>query len=295
MSADRTRLPSFLVIGAMKAGTTSLYHYLRHHPQVFMPRIKELDFFAGEGNWRRGLGWYTRQFAEAGPGAIAIGEASTTYSKYPRYQGVAERIAQHVPHALLVYVVRNPIDRIRSHYQHRVAVGAETEPMESALIENPIYLDYSRYAMQIDQYVSHFPRERLLIVTSEDLRHDRLRTIGHVYAFLGVDPDWVPPTLDREFYRTEGRPIYPSALWPVRRTIRRWFPAAKRAKELVDSFRLGVSEDHGRGSAVTTAIGSSARAEIPPGLRRLLEDHLRDDIRRLHAYLGPSFDGWGIS
>lgn len=295
MSADRPGLPSFLVIGAMKAGTTSLYHYLRHHPQVFMPRIKELDFFAGESNWRRGLGWYARQFAEAGPTAIAIGEASTAYTKYPHYQGVAERIAEHIPQALLVYVVRHPIERIRSHYQHRVAVGAETEPMECALIENPIYLDYSRYAMQIDRYLQHFPRERLLIVTSEGLRHDRLDTIRNVYTFLGVDPDWVPPTIDREFYRTEGRPVYPSALWPVRRTIRRWFPAAKRAKELVDSFSLRVSEDRGGGSGGPPAFGSSARAEIPPGLRGLLEDRLRDDVRRLRTYLGPAFDGWGIS
>ena len=120
---SRPRLPSFLVIGAMKAGTTSLYHYLHAHPQVFMPSIKELDFFVAGGNWGRGLHWYQKQFAGAGPGAVAVGEASTMYTKYPSVDGVPERIAAHLPEVRLVYVVRDPIDRIRSHYRHRVAVG----------------------------------------------------------------------------------------------------------------------------------------------------------------------------
>ncbi|MDQ4058746.1 MAG: sulfotransferase, partial [Actinomycetota bacterium] len=75
-------VPNFLIIGAMKAGTTSLYHYLRSHPEVFMPAVKELDFFVEDINWRRGLSWYRRQFASAPPEARAVGEASTNYSKY---------------------------------------------------------------------------------------------------------------------------------------------------------------------------------------------------------------------
>ena len=72
-------MPNFLVIGAMKAGTTSLFHYLEPHPEVFMPRLKELDFFVVEGNWARGLSWYRRQFRLAGEGTVALGEASPTY------------------------------------------------------------------------------------------------------------------------------------------------------------------------------------------------------------------------
>ena len=82
------QLPNFLVIGAMKAGTSSLYQYLRAHPQIFMPAAKELSFFAYEPNARHDLEWYRRQFAPAGEGAVALGEASTMYTKFPRHPGV---------------------------------------------------------------------------------------------------------------------------------------------------------------------------------------------------------------
>src|SRR5438552_836610 len=105
--------------------------------------------------------------------ATALGEASTVYTKFPRYQGVAERMAKVVPHARLIYVVRHPIDRIRSHYEHRVASGAETAAMEDAVFDNPIYIDYSRYALQVEQYLEDFPREQLLIISSEAPPPDR--------------------------------------------------------------------------------------------------------------------------
>ena len=186
------QLPNFLVIGAMKGGTTSLYHYLRAHPQIYMPPFKAPEFFAGEPHGRRGIDWYRRQFAAAGPGVVAIGEASNVYTKYPRYPGVPQRIAQHIAHVRLVYVVRDPIERIRSHYQTRVAEGTERAAFEVAVFDNPIYLDYSRYSVQIDQYMSCFPREQLLVFTSESLRSERTATVRRVYEFLGVDAGFVP-------------------------------------------------------------------------------------------------------
>src|SRR5204863_2222453 len=87
----RLMLPNFLIIGAQKSGTTSLYRYLQMHPDVFMPRNKEPDFFVAERNWPMGLDWYEAHFAAARD-AIAIGEASTTYTMYPHYAGVPERV-----------------------------------------------------------------------------------------------------------------------------------------------------------------------------------------------------------
>jgi hypothetical protein len=287
----KPRLPNFLVIGAMKAGTTSLYHYLRAHPEVFMPAIKELDFFAEEGNWRRGFGWYAKQFREADPKAVAVGEASTVYTKHPNYRGVPERIAAHLPDVRLIYVVRDPIERIRSHYQHRVAVGAEKNPVDRAVLENPTYLNFSRYAFQIEQYLPHVPRERILVITSESLRRDRRDTIRRVYDFVGVATGFVPPTLDREYYRTEGRPVYPPAVWSLRRTAKRWIPGAKRAKEFVDS--IGVRRR--RRASPDAKTGRSDRLPIPDHVRRTLERELRDDVRRLREYLPTGFDGWGLT
>ncbi len=297
MTSSTTRtsigqLPNFLIIGAMKAGTTSLYHYLRAHPQVFMSSVKELDFFAHDPNGSRGLDWYRRQFAAAEAGSVAIGEASTIYTKFPRFPGVPERIAAQVPNVRLIYVIRHPIERIRSHYQHQVAVGAERAPFERAVFDDPIYLDYSRYAMQIDQYLPYFPQDRLLVITSEDLRHERLGTVRRVYEFLGVEPDYTPPNLDREFYRSGERVTYPPLAWRIRRTLKRHLPASKRAKELVDApFARWLRRPLPGKEGASPSRAQSIPEEVREPLVRLLEE----DVRRLRGYVGPGFDGWGIA
>jgi hypothetical protein len=287
-------------VGAMKAGTTSLYHYLRSHPQVFMPKIKELDFFAEAMNWARGLDWYRHQFASAPREAVALGEASTVYTKFPRYDGVAERMASVIPDVRLIYVVRHPIDRIRSHYEHRVASGAETAPMEIAVFDNPIYVDYSRYALQVEQYLEHFPREQLLIVSSEELRRHRESTMRRVYDFLAVDPDFVALTLSQEFYKTGQRRTYSPVVWSIRRALKRRFPQAKRAKELVDSLAPRRRRDPTR-SAVAFDEGahrpSSAglTQELSDEARSTLDELLHEDVARLRNYMTDTFDGWGIA
>src|SRR3954447_530769 len=101
-------LPNFVIIGTMKGGTTSLYHYLRHHPQVFMTETKELHYFVADKNLSRGLDWYERNFAGAGD-AVAVGEASPDYTKYPIHADVPKRMADVMPWARLVYVIRNPV------------------------------------------------------------------------------------------------------------------------------------------------------------------------------------------
>jgi hypothetical protein len=180
----------------------------------------------------------------------------------------------------LIYVVRDPIQRIRSHY----------------LLENPIYLDCSRYAFQIEQYLPYVPRERLLVITSEALRSDRLATVKRVYTFLGVAPDFVPPTLEREFYRTQSRPGYPPALTALWRAARRWIPGARpwpdvsRTKELVE--RIGLRRRwHVSG---TSEAGPSDGLTVPAHVRDILVGELRDDVRRVREYLPPGFDGWGL-
>ena len=285
-------LPDFLLIGAMKCGTTSLYHYLRDHPQIFMPTIKAPEFFAEESNWGRGIAWYRRQFEGVGPGVIAIGEASNVYTKYPRYRGVPERIAEIIPHARLIYVVRDPIDRIRSHYQTRVTEGTERAPIGRAVRENPIYLDYSRYAMQLDRYLAQFPREQLHVIRAEDLRGDRRATVQGVYAFLGVNPDHVPNDMDRDFYETRHRAARsPVPLW-LRKGLKRHLPAAKRAKELENNVVRALRGLRRKPEAPPTL---PAHLVIPDDVRAELTDALRDDVLRLHSYLGPDFDGWGIA
>ena len=300
------RLPTFIVIGAMKAGTTSLFEYLRAHPQIFMPQVKEMDFFVEELNWRRGIEWYGRQFRRLDPHVTAIGEASPSYAKYPEYAGVPERIASCAPDAQLIYVVRDPIERIRSHYQHRAMTGSEHDPIERAVLRDPTYIDTSRYAMQIERYLHWFPREHLLLLSSEELRSDRVTTLRRVLEFLRVDPRFVPPTIDREFYRTEERARYPRYVWWVRRNLKRFVPHSKRwwlrrtmnryvqppvqAKDPAEKVAGSPP-----GPTVPHQERTEAKVTVSEQLRERLADLLREDVTRLRTYMSEGFDGWGIA
>lgn len=100
--------PNLVVIGAAKCGTTSLHEYLNAHPQIAMSREKELDFFVAEKNWSRGLDWYEAQFEDA----PIRGESSVSYAAFPEYQGVPERIVRALPDARVIYLVRDPVERV---------------------------------------------------------------------------------------------------------------------------------------------------------------------------------------
>jgi hypothetical protein len=286
------RLPTFLLIGAMKAGTTSLYHYLNAHPQVATPQYKAPEFFVAESNWHRGIGWYRKQFPPTGPDVLAIGEASNAYTKYPRHQGVPARIAACLPDVRLVYVVRDPVARIRSHYQTRAAEGSEKAPFAEAVFSNSIYLDYSRYALQIEQYLEHFPREQLLVITSEDLRDSREPTMRRVYEFVGVDPLVAPEDLDRDFYRTQDRAAHSPIPLGLRKVLKRRFPWTRRFKELendtVGALRR-ITRRTGEQTVPRTAF------EIPDDVRTRIGAELADDVHRLRAYMDADFSGWGIA
>jgi hypothetical protein len=282
-------LPDFLVIGAQKSGTTSLYEYLRSHPQVFMPDIKELDFFTPGLNWERGFPWYERLFAEARNGHSVVGEASTSYTKYPRYVGSAELIAQYLPRARLIYAVRHPIDRLRSHYVHNIAFGTETASLAEAVERNPDYINFSKYAMQLDQYDALFPPEQLLVITSEALKSVRAETLRQVYGFIGVDPDWRSEILEQEFFTSERRLAYPA--WVG--NTRRWFK--KRALGTVKLPRLVPDRVKQVLGKPAQSVYQSERATVPDTLRAELEKEFASDVARLKTRLGSSFDGWGIA
>ena len=276
-------LPNFLIIGAMKAGTDSLYEYLRRHPLVFMSDTKELNYFAKDLNWGLGQDWYESQFA-AGNGARAIGEASTSYSKYPDHSGVPERIANRIPEAKLIYLVRNPVDRIRSQYLHMVLHGREKDPIDVAVLKDPSYLNFSRYGLQIDQYLECFPSEQILVVLSDDLKTDRLRTVNRVLEFLGLEGGWDDPDLGREFHiTTEKRVLRPTfrrlARMPGYRRVGRMLP------EGVKRMALGIR---------TRGVDPDA-AKVSSDVREYIHESLKTDLKRLRDYLGDDFDGWGIA
>jgi hypothetical protein len=145
-------LPNRLVIGGLKCGTTSLHHYLSLHPEVSMSRPKELNFFVAELNWELGSEWYASHFDRD---ARVRGETSPHYTNLPRFDGVAGRMRELLgAGARIVYMVRDPIERMLSHYFHNLGGGYDSRPIEQALGDpGSAYIARSRYAMQIAPYL----------------------------------------------------------------------------------------------------------------------------------------------
>jgi hypothetical protein len=283
-----SRLPNFLVVGAMKAGTTSLYNYLRDHPQIFMPETKEVNFFNPLRNWRLGVQWYEQQFKDANDDVVAIGEASTSYTKFPWINDVPARVSSVLGNIRLIYVVRDPIERIRSHYLHNLSTGQEWRPIEDAIMKDEMYLNISRYSLQIDQYTPYFPRENLLIIESRELRNRRAATLREVFRFLGVDNEWVPPTIDREYYRSTDR----SRKAPLLRGIRK-IPRVRTLSTYVPGSIKKVK--HALTDRLPTETLDIEKGDVNDDLNRRLRESLHDDVSRLRPFMDDDFDGWGIA
>jgi len=275
------RLPTFLVIGAMKAGTTSLWQYLRAHPQVFMPEPKELYFFSDPERYARGLDWYGGHFAGAGD-VPAVGEACTNYAKYPRIPGVATRVAEVLPDARLVYLVREPHARIRSHYLHAVDRYGERRPLAVAVREDSTYLDFTRYAMQLAQYLEHFDANQLLVVCTESLRGEPESTIAQTLAFVGADPSVGTRAAPVELNR--GRDKWVDTAFSAR--LRR-VPGYQLARRFTPRPLRRV------GSGLTKVpLTSTVDVTMPDDLVRWIADELAADVARLRPFVGPITDSW---
>jgi hypothetical protein len=161
--------PDFLIIGAMKAGTTSLYRWLDQQPEVFMSPRKEPNFFCNESLWSKGPRWYENQFSEATPTQLR-GEASVKYTAPEHSAKVARRILATLPWVRLIFVARHPIDRLRSHYLHQVLRGRERRTLGAALEQpNNDYMRYSMYDKSLQPFLDLFPKEQICVVRFEDL------------------------------------------------------------------------------------------------------------------------------
>jgi hypothetical protein len=180
--------PNLFIIGAMKSGTTSLHEYLDTHPQIAMSEVKEPGYFVEELGLPKGEKWYLSQW-EPGARYRYRGESSTHYTKLPIFQGVPERLFRFNPEARLIYIMRNPFDRVVSHYWHAVRDlfhGGELRPLLKAVQEDPGYLAFSDYAMQLEPYFERFGRDAVLTLTFEALIEDPQREIDRIYRWLGL-------------------------------------------------------------------------------------------------------------
>ncbi len=281
-------LPNLIVIGGLKCGTTSLHHYLALHPEIAMSRPKELNFFVAELNWELGPEWYSSHFDR---GAPVRGETSPHYTNLPRFEGVAERMsATLADDSRLVYMVRDPLERILSHYLHNLGAGYETRSLERALAgDGGSYVARSRYAMQLAPYLERFAPERILILDNGDLARERDATVRRVFEFCGVDPSYTSPHFDREWetggarakqdgggFRLMDRAVRMPGLRALDRNFDR---LPERLRWLVER----VVHDPGSGAA--------EKPEPSAELRSRLESLLAEDVAELERISGRRF-GW---
>jgi len=213
-------LPTFLIIGAQKAGTTSLASYLTAHPDVVASKWKEVHFF--DLNYAKGRDWYRAHFPVGRkrklrsrlPGSVLMsGDATPYYLLHPR---VPERAAKLLPDARIIIMLRDPVDRAYSHYHHEVRLGIEPLTFEDAIAAEPIriageleklqsdslyqsvnyqhftYLERGIYAVQILRWLKWFRRDRILMLSAEQFFKDPKAEYERVLSFLGLRPFPLP-------------------------------------------------------------------------------------------------------
>lgn len=265
-------LPTFLIVGAAKAGTTALAAYLGAHPQVFMSEEKELHFF--DEHYSRGVAWYAEQFGPA-RGEIAVGEATPTYLFDER---AIERMASVVPEAKLIAILRNPIDRAYSHYWWMRALWERLSFEEAvrAEIADPTkrrYLAAGRYLPQLERICAVYPRSSVHVMILEDLNSARSEEYARVCRFLGVDDAYRPDVLGttiNEAYRLR---------WPRLRTALYKIHAWRRMP------RLSARIDGWNRVPLRYP-------KMPPALRAELEEWYAEDNAALAAWLGRDLYAW---
>lgn len=185
------RLPDFIIIGAMKAATSTLQVQLGAQPGIFMSTPKEPNFFSDAANWALGEDWYRGLFADAAPGDLC-GEASTHYTKLPTLPDTLPRLRAMLPEARLIYLMRHPIDRLVSHYSHGWLERSMAGSIDEAVARHPELVDYGRYAMQIAPWIAAFGKDRVLPVFMEHMLAEPQAELERICRFIGHDgaPLW---------------------------------------------------------------------------------------------------------
>jgi hypothetical protein len=295
-------MPNFLVIGAARSGTTSLHHYMRVHPEIFMSPVKEPNFFAFEGErfdvrheapgWRH---WsrhstpnpeeYRALFRDV-KAEKAIGEASPSYMRSP---GAAERIRRALPDARLIAILRDPAERAYANYMGRLRDGTERTPdphdaiMDALGGRGPdwrreVYIDLGLYHERLRPFYERFDRDRIRVVLFDDFVRDRHGVLRELFSFLGVDPAFEPDT--SIVYNSSGRIVNPLLrfAWThsnvLRARVQPWLPRPVREA----------------GWALIQR--NLSRPPLPPDLRAALVERYRADILELERLLDRDLSRW---
>lgn len=291
-------MPNFLVIGAAKAGTTSLYHYLAQHPQIYMSPIKEPRFFALEGEQLKPsdpinrksittLQDYLNLFEDVS-GEKAIGEVSPIYISSPK---APERIQHYIPDVKIIAILRDPVERAYSHFVH--IVQKEIEPVSNfmqALDEEEYYvgnflrkrpyIELGFYYNQLKRYFEIFAADQIKIFLYDDLRDDSVTFLNNIFCFLEVDDSFLPTNLDK--YNVSGI--------PKNRMLNRWM--ADQSNPLRRLVRSLCPVEGRRAFLKAVQKQNSVKHQMPIEARQRLLPLYREDILNLQDLINRDLSKW---
>ncbi|MEO1005258.1 MAG: sulfotransferase [Cyanobacteria bacterium J06638_38] len=295
-------MPNFLIVGAAKAGTTSLYSYLKQHPQIYMSPVKETNFFAFEGaelnfaggisqgyldDFKTNIDDYRAQFQGVN-NEIAIGEASPSYLYLPK---AVERIKYYIPEVKIIVILRNPIERAYSHFLHHLrdrlveyrdfeqALDAEAQAIADNWWWDYHYIQVGLYYQQLKRYFANFKQEQIKVWLYEDLTTDSLALIQDICQFLNVERQFTPDMAAR--LNATGVPRY--------RTLDALIKEPNLIKTVYQLLPAKLRQP------ITAQINKRNPLQKPPLLphiRQQLLERYREDILQLQQLIQRDLSDW---
>lgn len=280
--------PESYLIGAQKAGTTTLAYLLNQHPQLTIGQTKEPHFFTD--NWSKGLDWYRKQFPDSS-NTICM-DASTSYSMAPLtegwkhrdpriYEDIPARVHSVSPEAKFIYLLRDPVERTYSGYWHDVRMGVRNGEFRTVVQSDPFYLDVSDYHGQLLRWLEYFPLSSFHFVVFEEMRKSPDQIVNECFTFLGL------PTLTDSIRQEEAQNQSRQVGWVGRRInqIEIAFPGLRAV--LKSTLPRGIRTFVNKVKAGSARLPSMGEED-----RRFLIEHFRERNQNLQKLIGTSLDRW---
>lgn len=282
----------FFIVGAPKAGTTSLYHYLSEHPQVEMSSQKEPDYFSDKAIHEQGM-YYTKNRVNSldkyeslfvQKESVVYGEASVSYLFY---ENVAEDIKKYNPNAKIIIMLRNPIERAFSHYLMDYRLGLISDSFENVLAKKSKhknahlfyqqYIEVSKYAKQIQRYLDFFEKDNILFIDYEDFKINVSKTVDQVYNFLHISIE----------FAADINTKHNTFTMPKNKVIRLIYSFVFLRKILTFLFPIYLVKN-----IRVLLFKSDKKPELLKETRSLLKRIFNDDIKNLEEVLSKDYSKW---
>ncbi len=297
-------MPNFLIIGAQKSGTSSLYRYLKNHPQIFMPKVKEPKFFALESEDFGFNAPYTlpaevariadidvyQALFQPADRETALGEASTWYLPTP---GTAARIRHYVPDMKLIAILRQPVERAYSNFLHArnylkiepyddfaQAIHAEESRKEQAWGHPWYYKHKGFYTLHLKPYFDTFDRRQIRVYLMDDLKSDPTGLLKDIYQFLNVDDSFLPDFAQR--YNVSADSARSATLHNL----------LNKPSSVKSAIRWLIPPGMRRQMKLKLQKRNRAKQDISPEIRQELMRDYREDILKLQDLIGRDLSSW---